>query len=185
MNKQHKTNDAINESTSALFDNEDDSSLNLKNLIQDEEQQSLFSRYQLIGDVMRDNISESNVDIDVTQQVMEKIALQETTAPLLETKKEDKHVSKLDNVVIFIKRFSQYAIAASVAGVVVMGSMLTSQQVIEDTSLTPLNTVPFGGVNTPVSLKTQQVLPEKNSKAARYEHFEKLLQDHNLQLQIN
>ena len=113
---------------------------------------------------------------------MEKIALQKPLQPSLIEK--EKSPTKFDNVVIFAKRFSQYAIAASVAGVVVMGSMLTSQQVTEHPANTTLNTVPFGGVSSPVSLKTQQAMTEK-SKAARYEHFEKLLQDHSLQLQIN
>lgn len=179
MNKQHKTNYATNESTSVVFDNEAESSLSLDSLILDEDQQSLFSRYQLIEDVMRDNISEHTIDIDITQQVMQQVALQK---PL---KIVSKKASKVSNVVSFMKQFSQYAIAASVAGVVVIGSMLTSQEATKDTSLTPLSTVPFGGTSTPVSLKTQQPSADKKAKADRYEYFEKLLQDHSLQLQIN
>ena len=172
---------ATNEQLSNLIDNENIDSEYLDSLINDMEQQSVFSRYQLIGDVMR---NETAINIDITEQVMAEISEQPvlaTVTPITINKTEqDKPES---NVVSFIKRFGQYAIAASVAGVVVMTSFITSQPTVEQNGIEVLNTVPFGGAASPVSLQASQ----KQSKEAlqkRHERLEALLKDHQLQLQV-
>jgi sigma-E factor negative regulatory protein RseA len=169
----------INEKLSSLLDNETVESKLIDALIHDKEQQSVFSRYQLMGDVIR---NETALDIDVSEQVMAEIKFFPNLA-IVTPIKEDIVIEKSNNNVIpFIKRFGQYAIAASVAGVVVMTSFLTSSPSIENNGIKVLSTVPFGGVS-PVSLQTNKV-QSKQALQDRHERLEALLQDHQLQLQV-
>ncbi|MFT6986955.1 MAG: sigma-E factor negative regulatory protein RseA [Psychromonas sp.] len=182
-----------NEQLSAFIDNElvdhevfDMPSLD--ELITNEQQQKQFSRYHLIGDVMRGELSDQFLNIDISQQVMAKINKQTSSAQVT---KLDTSVNTADtkestnNIVSFTKRFSQYAIAASVAGVVVLTSLMTSQPAIENSNqgLEVLNTVPFGGAVAPVSLQATQMQSKQVIKE-RNERLDALLKDHQLQLQI-
>jgi len=181
-----------NEQLSALVDNEIvdyevfDMQL-LDELITNQQQQKQFSRYHLIGDVMRGDVSDQFLNIDISQQVMAKINKQTPSAQVseLDTAVNKTGTKEGANIVSFAKRFSQYAIAASVAGVVVLTSLVTSQPGVENGSqgLEVLNTVPFGGAVSPVSLQathmqSKQVIKERN------ERLDALLKDHQLQLQI-
>ena len=169
----------INEQLSSIMDNEDIESKSLDALIGSKEQQATFSRYQLIGDVMR---NESAINIDVSELVMAEIAEQPTLATVT-TLKVTQETHATSNVVSFVKRFGQYAIAASVAGVVVMTSFITSQPTVENNGIEVLNTVPFGGSAAPVSLQANQQQTKQELKE-RHERLEALVKDHQLQLQI-
>ena len=169
----------INEQLSSFIDNEDIESKSLDALINSKEQQATFSRYQLIGDVMR---NESAINIDVSELVMAEIAEQPALATVT-TLKVSPEMPVESNVVSFVKRFGQYAIAASVAGVVVMTSFITSQPSVENTSIEVLNTVPFGGSAAPVSLQATQIQTQK-ALQDRHERLEALVKDHQLQLQM-
>lgn len=178
---------ADNEQLSALIDNEVVDKPLVDELITDEMQQTKFARYHLIGDVMRGEVADPLINIDISEKVMAAIKEQ---APLAEVTRLDTSVnktqsSKNSNIVSFMQRFGQYAIAASVAGVVVITTLMTSPSVVEnnDTGLEVLNTVPLGGAVTPVSLqannsKSKQTIKEHN------ERLEALLKDHQLQLQL-
>ena len=166
---------------SSLIDNELDEKTVINEILEDADLQQQFSRYQLMGDVMRDESSGFDLRMDVTDSVMAAIAneVQEDKVVSLDSK-----VKPANNVVPFMKRFGQYAIAASVAGVVVVSSLMVNQNSVTDPSTTPvLNTVPFGGAATPVSL---QVAPSstKDEIKEQNERLEALLKDHQLQLQI-
>ncbi|GLS92652.1 anti-sigma-E factor RseA [Psychromonas marina] len=170
-----------NEQLSSLIDNENIDSKSLDALINDKQQQAVFSRYQLMGDVMR---NENAINIDISEQVMAEIAKQptlETVTPIIAN--EPTPIKADNNVIAFVKRFGQYAIAASVAGVVVMTSFMTSQPVVENSGIEVLNTVPFGGGASPVSLQASQKL-SKQALQDRHERLEALLKDHQLQLQV-
>lgn len=178
---------ADNEQLSALIDNEVVDEQLLDELITNEMQQAKFSRYYLIGDVMRDEVAEPLLNIDVSQKVMAEIKAQ---APLAKVTRLDTSVNKTQsqensNIISFAKRFGQYAIAASVAGVVVVTALMTSPSVVENSNsgLEVLNTVPLGGAVAPVSLQathtqSKQMVKEHN------ERLEALLKDHQLQLQM-
>ncbi|WP_435236114.1 sigma-E factor negative regulatory protein [Psychromonas sp. PT13] len=176
-----KSND---EQLSAFIDNEMINDALLDELIINEQQQEQFSRYHLIGDAMRGEINEPVFDI--SQNVMDKIAAQSSTQNTnnVETFIPNKRVEKKNNVVSFVRRFGQYAIAASVAGVVVVTSLVTSPSGVENgnQSIEVLNTVPFGGGAAPVSLQATPTL-SKEAIQARNERLEALLKDHQLQLQ--
>ena len=141
-----------NEQLSNLMDNEQSDNASLDLLIQDKLQQTTFSRYQLIGDVLRNEVA---LNIDVSESVMSKINEQPILASVtpIQASKPTK-VAAQNNVISFVKRFGQYAIAASVAGVVVMTSFITSQPSVENSGIEVLNTVPFGGVS-PVSFTSK------------------------------
>ena len=177
---------AGNEKLSALIDNEVVDELLLNELIKDEKQQSKFSRYQLIGDVMRDDVSDPILNIDISQQIMAEINTQSSAEVIkLDTVVNIKQSKIGANIFSFGKRFGQYAIAASVAGVVVMASLVNSPTGIEnsDNGLEVLSTVPFGGSATPVSLEATH----KESKKVledRSDRLDALLKDHQLQLQM-
>lgn len=160
------------EKLSSLIDNELDDKSALDALLNDSEQQQQFSRYQLIGDTIRDE--GEHLAIDVTDSVMAAIANEEQTiAPV--------QVGEDNNVISFAKRFGQYAIAASVAGVVVISSVMLSNDTAVDNSPVVLNTVPFGGA-APVSLEADNVQTEQELEEQQ-ERLEALLKDHQLQSQ--
>jgi sigma-E factor negative regulatory protein RseA len=141
--------------------------------------QKQFSRYQLIGDVLREESNGVDLRIDITDSVMAAIMNEQQDAKVDFTTTEEK--SK-NNVIPFMKRFGQYAIAASVAGVVV-SSLMFSQNGSDDPTIAPvLNTVPFVGAAAPVSLQATQTESESDIKE-RNERLEALLKDHQLQLQ--
>jgi len=171
----------INEELSSLIDNENIESKSLDALINNKEQQDTFSRYQLIGDVMR---NEAPINIDISDLVMAEISEQPVSASVTTLKTEPVQQPKTENNVIsFVKRFGQYAIAASVAGVVVMTSFITSQPSVENSGIEVLNTVPFGGSVSPVSLQANKVQTQQAIQD-RHERLEALLKDHQLQLQV-
>ncbi len=176
-----------NEQLSAIIDNEIIDDQLLSELMANEKQQEQFSRYQLIGDVMRGEAADQFLNIDVSQSVMAEISQAQPTAQVtrLDTS-TNKHEAPANqnNVISFVKRFGQYAIAASVAGVVVLTNLVTSQPGVENNNsgIEVLNTVPFGGAVTPVSLQTNQKQLKESIKQ-RNERLEALLKDHQLQLQ--
>lgn len=175
-----------NEQLSALIDNEIINDELLDELMANESQQDLFSRYHFIGDVMRSEVTEQSCTIDVSQQVMAEINKQSQTVQLIPLESASKKIEKKkqNNIISFAKRFGQYAIAASVAGVVVSTSVITSQLTAKNSSngLEVLNTVPFGGAAAPVSLQAPQKLSVQEKKE-QDERLEALLKDHQLQLQ--
>lgn len=171
---------------SLLIDNELNDKEVLDSVLEDVVLQKQFSRYQLIGDVLREENNGLDLRMDITNSVMAAIMNEQQdnkVAPLLTDKKVVADKNAESNVVPFIKRFGQYAIAASVAGVVVVSSLMINQNSATDPSVTPvLNTVPFVGAATPVSLQATQVESENDIKE-RNERLEALLKDHQLQLQ--
>ena len=106
-----------NEQLSAIIDNEVVDEQLLDELITNELQQAQFSRYHLIGDVMRDEVADQFLNIDISQQVMAEINKSPQIAQVstLDTSVNKTETQNKNNVVSFVKRFSQYAIAASVA----------------------------------------------------------------------
>ncbi|HIP76106.1 MAG TPA: anti-sigma 24 factor [Psychromonas hadalis] len=175
-----------NESVSGLIDGEAVSKKALDELLVDKEQLSTFSRYQLIGDAMRGEVADQFLDFDVSKQVMSKVnALPaiKLVQPIIKTP-INTAPSITCNIVDFVKRFGQVAIAASVAGVVVLVSVITSTPDIKKSGgVEILNTIPFGGGAFPVSLQTNQDTLKK-SEYDQHKYLEARLRDHQLQLQL-
>lgn len=175
-----------NEQLSAIIDNEVVDEQLLDELLADDLQQAKFARYHLIGDVMRNEVTDQYINIDVSQTVMAEITKESQPQQVtrLDTSINKTKSPKTNNIISFAKRFGQYAVAASVAGVVVVTSLVVSKPAVENSNsgLEVLNTVPFGGAVTPVSLQATR----NQSKEAVKKHNERLdalLKDHQLQLQ--
>jgi len=171
-----------NEELSAIVDDEAVNEALIDQLIIDQKEQATFSRYHLIGEAIRNDADAPFIHLDISQQVMDGIS----------SEQEFKNVENVDflvkneknNVISLVKRFGQYAIAASVAGIVVVATTVNSPQT-ESTKSSPievLNTVPFGGSASPVSLEASKKQSEEFLKE-RYDRFDALLKDHQLQLQ--
>ena len=89
-------------------------------------------------------------------------------------------------VIQFAKPFGQVAIAASAAGLMVIG---VQQNVAENDALVPnpiVQTVPFGGIAEPVSLNYQQNsrMSQQQAIVEQQRRFQALLQDHKQQLKF-
>lgn len=170
-----------NEQLSAMIDDEAINNALVDELILDEQQQSVFSRYHLIGDVMRGQDSNFS-HMDISASVMAEIDAQNSS----QDKSHSESVSspQTNNVISFRKRFAQYAIAASVTGVVVLTSLMNTGPERESNlnRIEVLNTVPFGGGVAPVSLQAKRKHSPQEIKKYN-ERLEALLQDHQLQLQ--
>ncbi len=170
-----------NEQLSALIDNELDNTQIMDALVQSVEQQDTFSRYHLIGDIMREEAPNILLDIDLGAFVLAQIEKDNQTLEV----PVDFIKMKKNNILSFTKRFGQYAIAASVAGVVVLTSVMMSQPNGSNAhdGLEVLSTIPLGGAASPVSLRTDTqespVLTKEQKKRT-----EALLKDHQLQIQI-
>jgi sigma-E factor negative regulatory protein RseA len=175
----------VNEQLSAIVDNEFIDEKLIDELLINKDKQDQFCRYHLIGDVMRGDVTDQFINFDISQQVMAEIEKPAKTAPVAEFDSNTATaLQKSDNNVIsFVKRFGQYAIAASVAGVVVLASLVTSEPAFENNSvgLEVLKTVPMGAA-TPVSLQTTKKQSQLEVKKHN-DRLEALFNDHQLQLQ--
>ncbi|MGB5445433.1 MAG: sigma-E factor negative regulatory protein [Psychromonas sp.] len=175
----------MNEQLSAMVDNELIDEQLISELISNTDKQDQFYRYHLIGDVIRDDIADQVLNIDISQQVMSEIKRQGISDSVVafNASVNKKPPQTETNIVSFVKRFGQYAIAASVAGVVVLTSLMTSEPTFNEDSagLEVLKTVPFGAA-TPVSLQANKKQSELEIKEHN-ERLEALLNDHQLQLQ--
>ncbi|MCE2571440.1 sigma-E factor negative regulatory protein [Motilimonas eburnea] len=171
------------EKLSAFVDSELNDRGFLSDLLKDEQMVDQFSRYQLIGDVMRGDTLD-DVNLDVASSVMSALDDEPTVmAPQKATPERGDSILP-SNVVPLFKKVGQYAIAASVAASVVIGVQLNTAQ---QDSLTPapvLDTVPFVGIAEPVSLQAQPANVDKLTEQQELEQRRKinaLLQDHTLQ----
>ena len=172
-----------NEKLSAFIDSELADDAFLSELIKNEQMVDQFSRYHLIGDVMRGD-SPAGMKIDISSAVMSALDDEPTVMAPSAAAKTDAKPAAVNNVVPLFKKVGQYAIAASVAASVVIGVQVNTAQ---QDSLTPapvLDTVPFVGVAEPVSLQAQPMNSDKLTEQQDLEQRRKInafLQDHKLQ----
>lgn len=151
---------------SAASDNQGISAQQLDSLLQDPALQQQWLRYQMIGNVMRNELPEQ-VDLDFADNFALLLAEEEThqlqaepalqLAAVTTTSRWGKIKSAANQS--WMKTMLQGAIAASVAIVAVVG-VQQSQQSADDVLTSPLpvlQTRPIGGVATPVSLSQSSV----------------------------
>lgn len=155
----------------------------LDQLIADKELSDTWDRYHLIGDVMRDEIPQQ-IHLDLSDKIAQAITKEPT---ILAPKASTQIINKVkDNVVKFIKPFGQIAIAASAAGLMILG---VQQNVADNDTLAPaqaFQTVPFGGVADPVSFNYQDNSRKAQQQAfvEQQRRFQALLSDHQQQLKF-
>lgn len=171
------------ETVSSFVDNFQLNDKELSDIVQDEEMSASWNRYQLIGDVIRDELSE-HVHADLSVNIASAIAAEPTVlAPQRKTFIERGKAT----VVKLAKPFGQVAIAASAATLMIIG---VQHNVADNEELLPLeqvvHTIPFGGVTDTVSYDVTQSAKvnelNKQTYIEQQRHFQSLFADHQQQL---
>jgi sigma-E factor negative regulatory protein RseA len=158
-------------------------------ILKDEHLSETWRNYHLIGDVIRDEIP-SALQLDLSAQIAD--ALQDEPTILAPKHTEVKTPSTFKAKVIqLVKPFGQLAIAASAAGLMIIG---VQQNTAGDNEIiTPneiVKTRPLAGFANPVSFNYQQpVKPQKQAaleqKIDQQRRFQALLSDHQQQVKLS
>ncbi|ABV35754.1 anti sigma-E protein, RseA [Shewanella sediminis HAW-EB3] len=177
---------------SAAVDGEIDEQM-LAELAADKDSHEQWRDYHMIGDAMRGELPKT-IHLDLSANIAAAIENEPTIiAPVKrETPNEVKvKTTGLSNVIPMFKQFGQYAIAASVALVAVVGVQNYSQQenAIDASPLPVLNTRPLVGSVTPVSLQTGPVQQNQSftndQVMEQRQRINAYIQDHMLQQRLN
>ena len=181
------------ETISSLVDNfhasDQSSEQAIDEMLKDEHLSNTWQSYHLIGDVMRDEIP-NTLQLDLSAQIASAIADEPTVlAPVTASDKVE--VGLKAKVIQLFKPIGQLAIAASAAGLMIIGV----QQNTVDTNeiITPsqiVQTKPLGGFANPVSFNyspntksQQQAALEQRIEQQR--RFQALLSDHQQQIKLS
>ena len=172
---------------SAVVDGEEGDQA-VADLATDKNTHSKWRNYHMIGDAMRGELPET-INLDLSANIAKALEQEpEIVAPNMTTTST---VPKSTNKVIpLFKQFGQYAIAASVALVAVVGVQNYQQQDDVEAPISVLNTRPLVGSVSPVSLQTGPVrqLQTGNTNEQVQEQRRRLnsyIQDHMLQQRLN
>lgn len=171
------------ETVSSLVDNYQTNDDVFDELVKDNHMSETWQRYHLIGDSLRDDLPDL-LDLDLSANIANAIAEEPTVlAPMAKPSLGEMLKAK---VIQFSKPFGQMAIAASAAGLMVIG---VQQNVAQNESIIPspvIQTNPLGGFAEPVSLNYQQNdrTAQKQAIIEQQRRFQALLQDHNQQIKF-
>ncbi|MDX2370875.1 MAG: RseA family anti-sigma factor [Colwellia sp.] len=181
------------ETISSLVDNyrvtDHGSEQAIDDMLKDEHLSTTWRHYHLIGDVIRDEIPPA-LQLDLSAQIAD--ALQDEPTILAPNRVEGKALNTFKaKVVQLVKPLGQLAIAASAAGLMIIGvqqntadnnEIITPNQIVQ--------TKPLAGFANPVSFNYQQ--PVKAQKQAVLEQrieqqrrFQALLSDHQQQIKLS
>jgi len=181
------------ETISSLVDNyratDHESEQAIDDILKDEHLSKTWQHYHLIGDVIRDEIP-SALQLDLSAQIAD--ALQDEPTILAPNRVEGKSTNTFKaKVVQLFKPLGQLAIAASAAGLMIIGV----QQNVADNNeiITPnqiVQTKPLAGFANPVSFNYQQpVKPQKQvafeQRIEQQRRFQALLSDHQQQIKLS
>ena len=173
---------------SAAVDGEVDAQT-LAELIADEDSHEQWHDYHMIGDAMRGELPKT-MNLDLSASIAAAIELEPRILVPVQPKLDETQAAKKSNVIPMFKQFGQYAIAASVALVAVIGVQNYSEDSAIDASPLPvLNTRPLVGSVTPVSLQTGSVQHNQGYNNAQVmeqrQRINAYIQDHMLQQRLN
>ena len=172
------------ETVSSCVDNFQHNENTFDEIINDEHLSTTWDRYHLIGDVLR-NDTPDILQLDLSSEIAKAIANEPT---ILAPKANNVFVLKLKaKVVEFAKPFGQLAIAASAAGLMVLGVQSNVAQ--NNETILPsqiVQTIPMAGIAEPVSLNFQQpdVASQKQAFIEQQRRFHALLSDHKQQIKL-
>jgi len=171
------------ETVSLLVDNYQLNDNAFKALIKDEQLSDTWERYHLIGDTIRGDVS-TNLPVDLSANIAHAIAEEPTVLAPVSNKASPQAIKA--KIVKLFKPLGQMAIAASAAGLMILG---VQQNSAENNLVVPnqvFQTVPLGVAN-PVSLNINQSQRDNAKKQAYIEQqrrFQALLSDHQHQLKL-
>ncbi len=173
------------ETVSSVVDSYQPNDEIIEDLLNDAHLSATWDRYHLMGDVMRGETSDV-INLDLSSEIAAAIADEPTVlAPRTSNNLAAKFKAK---VVHLAKPFGQMAIAASAAGLMVMG---VQQNSADNNVILPesqvVKTMPFGGIAEPVSLNFQQTnrTNEKQAFVEQQRRFQALLSDHQQQIKLS
>ncbi|OUS23520.1 hypothetical protein A9Q98_14765 [Thalassotalea sp. 42_200_T64] len=173
------------EAISALLDDNNVEQSLLNEVKDDDKLGDTWSRYHLIGDIMRGD-SADFINTELANDIAVAIAAEPTVlAPVSRPTITQRAKAK---VIQLVKPVGQFAIAASAAGLMVLG--VQQANVSDEGQIVPAQVwqpLPIGGIADPVSYNysTQKNVP--NQKQAYIEHQQRLqalLSDHNMQIKL-
>lgn len=184
------------ETISSIVDNyrisEQPSEETIDDMLKDKDLANTWQNYHLIGDVMRNEVPQT-LQLDLSAQISAAIADEPTVlAPSASnTKMSGGFKSK---VIQLIKPLGQMAIAASAAGLMIVGvqqNTADTDEIITPTQI--VQTTPLGGFANPVSFNYQQNTqsPQSQQQAAleqrieQQRRFQALLSDHEQQIKLS
>ena len=177
---------------SAAVDGEVDAQT-LTQLASDVDSHQEWQRYHMIGDTMRGELPAA-IDLDITASIAAAIELEPTimapkNSPAIEVQGVESNTPKTSNVVSLFKQFGQYAIAASVALVAIVGVQSYDQSQDVESPLPVFNTRPLVGTMSPVSLQTGPVTNQQGytneQVLEQRKRINAYIQDHMLQQRLN
>lgn len=172
------------ETVSSCVDNSQHNDNTLDEIINDEHMSTTWDRYHLIGDVLR-NDTPDILQLDLSVEIAQAIADEPT---ILAPKPSNVFALKVKaKVVELAKPFGQLAIAASAAGLMVLGVQSNVAQNNETVLPSQIvQTIPMAGIAEPVSLNFQQ--PDRASQKQAFieqqRRFRALLTDHQQQIKL-
>lgn len=181
------------EKISSLVDNyratDHESEQAIDDILKDENLSTTWQHYHLIGDVIRDEIPPV-LQLDLSAQIAE--ALQDEPTILAPNRLVDKVNNTFKaKVVQLIRPLGQLAIAASAAGLMIIGvqqntadnnEIITPNQIVQTKPLAGFaNPVSFN-YQQPVQLQKQAVIEQKIEQQRR---FQALLSDHQQQIKLS
>lgn len=172
------------ETVSSLVDNYSQEGESFDEIIKDKELSDTWSRYQLMGDIMRDEAPQA-IQLDLSANIAAAIENEPTVlAPKNTAKNENTVKAKIIN---FVKPLGQVAIAASAAGLMVLG--VQQNNAIQTDDVAPvqnIQTSPFVGIAEPVSFNYQQPsqMSQKQAYIEQQRRLQALLVDHKQQIKL-
>ncbi|TRX54533.1 sigma-E factor negative regulatory protein [Thalassomonas sp. M1454] len=176
------------QAVSSLLDQQQVDEDLLKQVIDDEKLNESWSRYHLIGDIMRGETADF-IDTELSQNIASAIAAEPT---LLAPKAKQSVSQKVKAKVVQLgKPLGQFAIAASAAGLMILGVQQANNP--DDMTAVPAQVwqpLPMGGVADPVSYnysRQDTALPsqQKRAQIERQQKLQAILADHQMQTKLN
>lgn len=165
----------------------------IDDILKDEHLSNTWQSYHLIGDVIRDEIPPT-LQLDLSAQIASAIADEPTIiAPHLTTKEaSNQNATGLKAKVIqLFKPVGQLAIAASAAGLMIIGVQQNTADINEVIMPSQIvQTKPLGGFANPVSFNYQQNTKSQQQAALeqrieQQRRFQALLSDHQQQIKLS
>lgn len=172
------------ETVSSCVDNFIQQDESFDEIIKDSELSDTWGRYQLMGDIMRNDVPQT-LQLDLSAKIAAAIENEPTVlAPKNTVKKQNSFKAR---IVSFVKPLGQVAIAASAAGLMVLG--VQQNNVVQSDDLVPvqnIQTSPFVGIAEPVSFNYQQPtqMSQKQAYIEQQRRLQALLLDHKQQIKL-
>lgn len=167
------------ENLSALMDGEHQHEDGLDAVINDADAMEAWQRYHLIRDGLRKELPEQ-LNFDISASVAK--ALEDEPAILAPKPRKLQDLPVIGNVIPLARQAGQFAIAASVAAVMIFGVQQMNQPDPEQ----PFSVAPTGVIQgglAPVSLEQTRALP-RNDMAEQRRRINAYLTDHQQQMRL-